>query len=83
MTPMQEFALSTLKNRGAQGTCGAHVGAMWTERNGGRRSASSRRSFGATSAGYRALRALVSAGLAIRETRKTSGGYTIETYYPA
>lgn len=83
MTPMQEFALTILKEREAEGVSGAHVGNRWKESKGERVKSASRDSFGSTSAGYRALRALVSLGLAKVKRYKTSGGYTIETYYPA
>lgn len=77
MTPMQEFALQVLKECGNAGTCGSYIGARWQEHKGRRRNCASRDQFGATAAGYRALRALVSAGLARVETT----GYSIETYY--
>lgn len=78
---MQKFALEVLTTRGDSGACGAFVGARWQERNGRRAKVASRDSFGATAAGYKALRALVDKGLARVERSNTTGGYSIETYF--
>lgn len=81
LTPMQKFALEVLTTRGDSGARGAFVGNRWQERNGRRAKVASRDSFGATAAGYKALRALVDKGLARVEMSKTTGGYSIETYF--
>lgn len=80
MTPMQEFALEVLKENPA-GTVGSYIGQRWQERDGRRAKLASRACFGATSAAYRSLRALVSHGLARVEHSKTTGGYSVETYF--
>ena len=79
---MQEFTLEVL-NQNPAGTYGSYIGQRWQERNGKRAKCASRDSFGATAAAYRSLRSLVGMGLAKVVSRTTSGGYTVETYYPA
>ena len=81
LTPMQEFALEILKQN-PQGTFGPYVGQRWQERNGRRPKSASRDSFGVTSAAYRSIRSLVAMGLAKVDKHKTSGGYTVEKYFP-
>lgn len=81
MTPMQSFAIGILKERGTDGLSGSHLASLWVIHKGGHGYASSRRMFGATSAAYRTLRALVAAGLCTEKATKTSGGYTNLMYY--
>jgi hypothetical protein len=63
LTPMQEFAMKLIKERGA-----LHPGTLahrWAERDGKRAPVSSRRSFGLNSAAYKTLRSLERLGLLV------------------
>lgn len=66
LTPMQEFALALLKEKG--GEVSAHRLAIdWAIHKTGRHRTSSRDRFGYTSAAYRTMRRLVDLGLANHE----------------
>lgn len=81
LTEMQAFALEKLRELGQDGASGSYIGAMWKRHRSARCGVDSRSCFGFTSAGYRAARTLVEKGLAKQVFTKTTGGYTVETFY--
>lgn len=80
LTPMEEFAVSTL--RGRKGKMNpSHFAVLWAEYKTGRLpKASSRDSFGYTSAAYRTLRNLTKKGIVTCHSHRTSGGYHVEEF---
>jgi hypothetical protein len=65
LTEMQQFALGIINRFPATGADAGFVADLWYRSKGRTLPPSSRRCFGATSAGYRACRALVAKKLAI------------------
>lgn len=73
LTPMQEFALKMLKEKGELNP--GYLAHLWAYYSTGRYLGSSRRAFGFTTAAYKTLRKLNKKGLV-----KQVGSYSIEKY---